>query len=1150
MGIRVALRHVTKYTYDRPVTFEPHVIRLRPAPHARTPIVSYSLTIEPGKHFLNWQQDAYSNYAARLVFLEPSTEFSVTVDVLAEMVPINPFDFFVEKSAEEYPFAYDAATSRELAPYLEKLPVGPKLQEIVDELKPHTGRTLDFVVELNQAIYRRVKYLIRLEPGVQAPEETLDLGCGSCRDSAWLLVQLCRNLGLAARFCSGYLIQLTADEKPLDGGPAGPTSDFTDLHAWTEVYLPGAGWVGLDPTSGLLTAEGHIPLACTADPQSAAPISGTFGWAKKPGEEDDELKEDFHFEMSVTRMREAPRVTKPYTEEQWATIDAFGHRIDAELREWDVRLTMGGEPTFVSMDDREADEWNTAALGPQKRRQGLILLKRLRDRWAQGGLLHFGEGKWYPGESLPRWAFGCWWRKDGVPVWNDPSLIGDEQIPYGFEANHAQRFITTLAETLNLDPQHVLPGYEDAWYYMWKERRLPTNVDPLKSKLDDPEERARLAKVFEQKLGSTVGYVLPIRRAESGEGRWETGPWFLRKEHMFLIPGDSPMGLRLPLDSLPWEDPGNRQFLSERDPFAPRDAFPTLIRTATRERRRPTEFPRNGQVIESGHANEGYRANRLGSHAGPNGVPLPPQVVRSALCVEPRNGKLYVFMPPCRFAEDYLDLVAAIEATAAELQLPVLIEGYKPPHDPRLNNFSVTPDPGVIEVNVHPANNWGELTDLTTSLYEEARVAHLGTEKFMVDGRHTGTGGGNHMVLGGATPNDSPFLRRPDLLKSMVTFWNNHPSLSYLFSGLFVGPTSQHPRVDEARHDALYELEIACSQLPQDGRVPPLWLVDRSFRNFLVDVTGNTHRTEFCIDKLYSPDSATGRLGLVELRSFEMPPHPRMSLVQQLLLRSLVSWFWRKPYTHKLVRWGTELHDRFLLPHFVEQDLGDALDEIKQNGYAFDPAWFIPHVEFRFPVIGSTTNRGVQLDLRTAVEPWPVLGEEGSSTGTARYVDSSVERLQVKVSGLTDARHVVTCNGRRLPLHPTGTNGEYVAGVRYRAWQPPSCLHPTIPSHSPLVFDILDTWNDRSIGGCRYSVSHPGGRSHDTFPVNALEAEGRRISRFFAFGHTPGAVRVPPFEPNEDFPFTLDLRRKEPAIYAPPAVSRPTVAPLPETIRS
>ncbi|MDY3556293.1 transglutaminase family protein [Gemmata sp. JC717] len=1142
MGIRVALQHVTKYTYDRPVTLLPHVVRLRPAPHARTPVPSYSLKVEPAEQFLNWQQDPYSNYLARLVFPKPARELVVTVDLIADLTPINPFDFFVEEYAKEYPFRYDAAIARELAPYFETLPAGPLLQRLIERERKSGEKAIDFLVGLNRAVQDKVEYVIRMEPGVQAPEETLELGRGSCRDSAWLLVQLARHLGLAARFVSGYLIQLVADEKPLDG-PAGPSADFTDLHAWTEIYLPGAGWVGLDPTSGLMTAEGHIPLACTADPQSAAPVTGSYSWAKR--DEDDKVEEGFEFHMSVTRLDEAPRVTKPYTEGQWAAINALGQRIDADLREWDVRLTMGGEPTFVSADERDAPEWNTTALGPQKRKQGVTLLKRLRDQFAPGGLLHYGQGKWYPGEQLPRWAFSCYWRLDGEPIWIDPTLTADGDRAYGFGAADAARFAHTLAEVLGVDPRHALPGYEDAWYYLWRERRLPANVDPLDSRLDDPEERARLARVFEQKLGSPVGTVLPLRRAFGAGSGWESGPWFLRKEHLYLIPGDSPMGFRLPLDSVPWEDPSARQFMEPRDPFAERGPLPQFRFQASggRQPSELTKTQRSSLFADSPFADGDARA-RFGDEWGRRRAPLPStngtahadrpaNVVRTALCVEPRGGVLHVFMPPARFLEDYLDLVAAVETTAAKLDRPVLIEGYKPPHDPRVNHFSITPDPGVIEANMHPARSWDEAVHITTTLYEEARQARLCTEKFMLDGRHTGTGGGNHVVLGGSTPADSPFLRRPDLLKSLVGFWNNHPSLSYLFSGLFVGPTSQHPRVDEARHDALRELEIAFGQVGE-GRNPPAWLVDRLFRHLLTDATGNTHRAEFCIDKMFNPDSAEGRRGLLELRSFEMPPHARMSCAQQLLMRALVGWFWRKPYDHKLVRWGTSLHDRFMLPHFVAEDFADALDELRERGgYALDPAWFTPHVEFRFPVLGAVTHRGVNLELRTAIEPWHVLGEEAAAGGTSRYVDSSVERVQVKVRGLTDPRHVLTCNGRRVPLHPTGTRGEFVSGVRYRAWQPPSCLHPTIPVHAPLVFDLLDTWNDRSIGGCTYHVSHPGGMAFESFPVNALAAESRRIARFFAFGHTPGPVSVPPEEPNPEFPLTLDLRTAEPVRYRP-----------------
>ena len=1104
MPIHLALSHRTSYRYDRLVTLGPHIIRLRPAPHCRTPILSYSLKVEPRQHFINWQQDPFGNYLARLVFPDRARQLLIDVDLTAELSVFNPFDFFLEPSAETFPFAYEPGLNQELAPYLERLPTGPKLRDCLEAIDRRPVRTIDFVVDLNRRLAKDTTYIIRLEPGVQTPEETLARGSGSCRDTGWLLVQILRHLGLAARFVSGYLIQLTPDVKSLDG-PTGATADFTDLHAWAEVYLPGAGWIGLDPTSGLLAGEGHIPLAATPGPAGAAPVTGAV----------DDCEVEFGHEMTVRRTYESPRVTKPYTEEQWRAIETCGHEVDLDLSDSDVRLTMGGEPTFVSIDDMDGAEWNLTALGPNKRGLAGVLIRRLKQQFAPGGLLHFGQGKWYPGESLPRWAFGCWWRCDGVPIWKDDSLIADETVDYGHGASEARRFVMELAGLLGVGSQHAIPAYEDVWHYLWRERRLPVNVDPLKSELKDKEERARLSRIFEQGLDRVVGYVLPLHRIHerNADAYWTSGVWFLRAEHLFLIPGDSPIGYRLPLDSLPWVAPGEDREFYEADPFAEAPPLP----------------PR--QQYLPGRAGAVPPQGAVASQALPKPGESAAGVVRSALCVEPRHGRLHVFMPPAGSTEDYLDLVAAVEATASTLKTPIVIEGTPPPSHSRLKHFGVTPDPGVIEVNMHPAHSWDELVRQTTVLYEEARVSRLGTEKFMLDGRHTGTGGGNHIVIGGPTAADSPILRRPDLLRSLVGYWHNHPSMSYLFSGLFLGPTSQHPRVDEARNDSIHELEIAFARLAdQDGAADgaandaPPWLVDRAFRNLLIDVTGNTHRAEFCIDKLYDPDSSSGRQGLVELRAFEMPPHARMSLTQQLLLRTLIAWFWKTPYNQSLVRWGTELHDRFMLPHFVARDFDDILADLRRAGYELETEWFAPHLEFRFPLYGRVTRRDVHLELRQALEPWHVMGEEAGAGGTVRYVDSSVERLQVKMTGVIDSRHALTCNGRRVPVHPTGTVGEFVAGVRYRAWQPPSGLHPTIPVHTPLVFDILDTWNQLSMGGCVYHVAHPGGRNFDVFPVNAYEAESRRMARFFDIGHTAGGVSNPPEERDPDFPLTLDLR--------------------------
>lgn len=1108
MSIKVAIRHATRYRYDRAVQLFPHVFRLRPAVHSRTPIESYSLTISPDQHFINWQQDPFGNYQARVVFPDKTRELSVEVEVIANLKVINPFDFFVEDYAQTFPFEYDRQLRKELVPYLEKTEQGPLLKQWLAELDRTPCNIVDFLVRINQALCSQIDYLVRMEPGVQTCEQTLSLKRGSCRDSGWLLVQLLRHLGLAARFVSGYLVQLKPDVASLDG-PSGPSEDFTDLHAWAEVYVPGAGWIGLDPTSGLLAGEGHIPLACTPDPVSAAPVTGATGKCEV---------EEFFFENVVTRIHEDPRVTKPYSDAQWQDIDALGMRIDADLATDDVRLTMGGEPTFVSVDDMESAQWNTAADGDHKRRLAHDLFVAMQARFATGALRHYGQGKWYPGEPLPRWQYGCYWRKDGYPLWHDSALQANPNRDYGVDTAVARRFIDVLCDQLYLPTRFALPAYEDLVYYLWQEGSLPDNFDPTQPGLKLDAERKRLLAQLQRGLDEPVGFVLPLGWDWSA-ARWHSCSWTFRRGHLHLAPGDSPIGMRLPLGVLHWQPPQDRDAAQPLSLFEPAPPLP--------------EIPPGLRPLEVGEAlNEREH------------------FVQTALCVQPRNGCLYVFLPPLSNGDQLISLVSSIEAAAAKLAVPVVLEGYEPPRDHRVERFMVTPDPGVIEVNIHPAQSWPQLRDTTQSLYDLAHKARLGTEKFLVDGRHTGTGGGNHVTLGGATPSDSPLLRRPDVLRSLLTFWQHHPGLSYLFSGMFVGPTSQAPRIDEGRHESLYELEIAFAQMPEGETWMP-WLTDRLLRNLLVDISGNTHRSEFCIDKLYSPDSATGRLGILEFRGFEMPPHARMSLVQTLLLRTLLSLFWRKPYHHKLVRWGTDLHDRFMLPHHVWQDVVDVCEFMQRQGYPFRQEWLLPFLEFRFPHYGRAQFGDIELSLQAAIEPWHVMGEEVTRSGTSRFVDSSVERLQVRVTGLTDARYVLACNGRTVPLRNTGVHGEYVAGVRYRAWQPPSALHPTIGVHSPLVFDLIDRFNGRAVGGCTYHVHHPGGRNYDTFPVNAYEAEGRLISRFEDHGFTQGALQTPPdlrpfmhsadrfyasgsvpppdlppaAEVNPEYPCTLDLRR-------------------------
>ena len=1102
MTISVGLNHVTRYDYDRKVRMGPQIIRLRPAPHARTLVTAYSLSVSPQPHFLNWQQDPHNNWQARVVFPEPVSHFRVEVDLLADMAVFNPFDFFIEDWAERLPFSYPTGLKRDLAPYLQRdLPdeaLGSEFLKLVRQWMPNGQwrgeRCIDFLVALNQAVAGRVHYVIRMEAGVQTPAHTLAAGSGSCRDSAWLLVQVMRYLGLAARFCSGYLIQLKPDVKSLDG-PSGTDHDFTDLHAWCEVFIPGAGWVGLDTTSGLLCGEGHIPLTASPEPAGASPIAGEL----------EDCQVEFSHDMSIRRLVEQPRVTLPYTDAQWAAIDRLGQHIDDELRDRDVRLTMGGEPTFVSVDDFQSAEWNTAAVGPTKQGRARELLDRLAERFAPQALMTFGQGKWYPGESLPRWAYSLIFRRDDQPVLL--AGLSDAPAPDKDLVQGARVLGEGIATRLGLEDEFVQPVYEDPWHYLYREQGLPENVDPLDSRLDDPEERARLARVFSQGLGRPRGIVLPLQKQQAGaRAGWLSEVWRTRSGRLMLQPGDSPAGFRLPLDSLPW---------------LPGTAYPQVWAQDPTEERPP--LPQREQRVQL-RSDDALTEH---THPSPQVLDTTSSAVRTALAVEPRDDRLYVFMPPTENAADYLELVAAVEDSARAADLPVRIEGYPPPGDPRLQRISITPDPGVIEVNIHPAADWPSLKHITEGLYDDARSVRLGTEKFLIDGRAVGTGGGNHLVLGGARTVDSPFLRRPDLLGSLLRYWQNHPGLSYLFSGLFIGPTSQSPRVDEARDDALYELEIALSQLPEPGRDCPPWLVDRVLRHLLTDLSGNTHRSEICIDKLYSPDSATGRLGLVEFRSFEMPPHARMSLAQQLLIRALISWFWQQPYRGELTPLGTALHDRYLLPEFCWRDFRSVLEDLRQAGYAFEDDWFAPHFEFRFPLHGTAVYEGVELELRHALEPWITLGEEPGAGGTARYVDSSTERMQIKLRGLTGNRYAVACNGVELPLTPTGRAGEYVAGLRFRAWKPWSALHPTLEADSPLVYDLVDRWNQRSVGGITYHVAHPAGRAYETCPVNAYEAEARRLSRFETRGHTPGhriELRRP--RVSDHYPVTLDLRRQ------------------------
>ncbi|WP_180338766.1 transglutaminase family protein [Mycobacterium ulcerans] len=1105
MSIKVALEHRTSYTFDRLVQVYPHVVRLRPAPHSRTPIEAYSLRVEPTEHFVNWQQDALGNFMARLVFPKPMQHLTITVGLIADLKVINPFDFFIEEWAETWPaegLTYPKALADDLKPYLR--PVDETGEEsgpgdlvrawVANFSVPEGTRTIDFLVAINHAVNADVGYSVRMEPGVQTPDFTLRTGIGSCRDSAWLLVSILRQFGLAARFVSGYLVQLASDIEALDG-PSGPTADFTDLHAWTEVYIPGAGWIGLDPTSGLFAGEGHIPLAATPHPASAAPISGGTGVCNTVLE----------FSNTVTRVHEDPRVTLPYTDEAWQTICDVGRRVDERLAAGDVRLTMGGEPTFVSVDNQTDKEWRTAADGPHKRSRASDLAARLKARWAPEGLVQRSQGRWYPGEPLPRWQIALYRRTDGRPLWTDPTLLADPWLdpPTPVDSDAAHQVLSAFAEGMGLPLSQVRPAYEDPLARLAATVRLPSGgpVDPIddldpETDSDTPVGRAELLARLDASVTSAAAHVLPLHRREDGSG-WASADWRLRRGRLVLIEGDSPAGLRLPLNSISWQPP--------RTSF---DVDPVTVRYALPE-------PATAEAVDA---------------VLDDSENAPP----TAIVAEVREGLLYIFIPPTEALEDFVDLVTRIEAAAAKANCPLVLEGYGPPPDPRLESTTITPDPGVIEVNVAPTASFEEQRQQLETLYEEARLARLSTESFDVDGSHGGTGGGNHITLGGVTPADSPLLRRPDLLVSLLTYWQRHPSLSYVFAGRFVGTTSQAPRVDEGRAEALYELEIAFAEIARlsaGGAAKP-WVTDRALRHLLTDITGNTHRAEFCIDKLYSPEGTRGRLGLLELRGFEMPPHLRMAMVQSLLVRSLVAWFWEQPLRAPLIRHGANLHGRYLLPHFLIHDIADVAADLRANGIDFETSWLDPFTEYRFPRIGTAVFDGVEIELRGAIEPWNTLGEESTASGTARYVDSSVERLQIRVIGADRHRYVVTCNGYPVPLLATDNPDIHVGGVRFKAWQPPSALHPTISADGPLQFELIDLTAGTSRGGCTYHVTHPGGLAYDEPPVNAVTAESRRARRFEATGFTPGKLDLSDIREKQARMFTdigapgiLDLRR-------------------------
>ncbi|MDX2088117.1 MAG: transglutaminase family protein [Kofleriaceae bacterium] len=1091
--MRVLIQHRSRYLYPRPALLGPHLIRLRPADHARAKIERYSLTITP-EHRLHWQRDPHGNHVARVTFKagQRVEALELVVELAVDVRPINPFDFFIDERARRVPFRYPDGLDAELAPYLETADpayrMGRKAIELLEEV-PATGDTLDMLIKLNALVRQRVAYVIRDEAGVWTPEETLVNGRGSCRDSAVLLVALMRARGIAARFASGYLVQLT-DEGMIPDEPKGVDRDVVDLHAWAEAYVPGAGWIGFDGTSGLLCGEGHIALASTASPSAAAPIDGTAELGASA----------VSFSTSIMRLGHETRPTAPYTEDVWQQLLAGGDRADEVLRGAGLEVWIGGEPTFTARPDvagaHDAPEWQGAALGADKWRRGRALANTLRDRLAPGGVVLHRMGKHYPGESRPRWALDVIGQKSGVAMWPTRSLLDAGSI------DAARAFGTALARALHIAPE-LHPAFEDPWEVLRAEAQLPPALDPRSAGLDDPEERRRLATVLDRGAGRPVGYVLPLARGD--RGGWLTDRWKFRREHLFLVPGDSPIGLRLPLASL------GAGYVPPVWAEAP--VFPDPRRDDEGEDAQTSRTTRSAPVavvptIEASHG------------------------LRTALSIEPRDGQLWAFLPPLPRFNDFVMLVEALDAARVETGFDVHLEGYPPPPAPERTRFAVTPDPGVIEVNLAPQDNCRAAAELHHTVFDAALANGLTAERYLLDGRAAGSGGGNHITIGGPTAERSPWLVRPSLLASLITFAQHHPALSYAMTGMFVGPTSQAPRVDEARHDALYELELALPRLHQD---PPPWQVDGLLRHLLVDVAGSTHRAEISIDKLVDPQTPFGRQGLVELRAFEMPPHPRMLAAQAILVRSLLAAFAVAPYQHALVRWGGELHDRFLLPYWLWRDLEDVLAHLAGHGVNLPADAFRPFVDLRCPLVGTLDVGGGVVEIRNAIEPWHVLGEEVTQTGTSRYVDSSMERLELRTLGLDPERYVVAVNGVVAPLRTAAGRDVRVGGVRFRAWCPPHALQPHLGIHHPVRIDVVDTWAKRGVVRGAYHVWHPEGRAFDAAPLTRVEAAARRAQRFVVEGAAPWPLHARTIAPHPDQPYTLDLRRIDAGVPMPRA---------------
>ena len=1100
---RFAISFQTAIAFERRVRLSTHWARLRPAPHTRAAIAAYTLAIDAEPHFINWVRDPFENYLARLDFHEPLQRIALNMELVLDLTPVNPFDFLLENDFSHYPLTYSEQLHKELIPYLYLPVAGSQMDSWLSSLKPTSGYLLDTLSDLNQQVHESLKFEGVTSPGPVNIDTVLSRRTGSAWEIAWLLTLGLRHFGLAARFVSGlYLFQSSSDEIP----------DHGALHAWSEVFLPGAGWVGLDPANGILTTEGYIPLATAPDPLRALPLVGYFEAC------------NYHEQQQVQVSRLTPHLsTQHVSDAQWHDMGVVARHVDKLLDRENIQAASAPSLSFVASAYANDPEWSIQAMGGSKRNYAENLLSRLSQRLAPGIVVQAGQGEWFSGEPLPRWRLYGLYRRDGVACWQDPRWLAANNERGDCSFDEASQFIKLLAKILAIDTRFVLPAYEDQLHQLWMSRGQMAYL-PDSEELRNPILRQQLADRLSQSRDHPSAYVLPIRWDPVSQ-QWKSGCWQFRRQALYLVPGDSPPGFRLPLTSLP----RNRDAVVEADPdrcqFEPREVLPSLHGELAA---RLSNIPKD-QVFDpaSAHADDEFTS------AAP----------RTALCIDVRDGHIHIFLPPLTHLEYYLELVAAIETVAARLQTQVVLEGYEPPYDARVQRFILEPDAGVLKLTLPEAENWDRVSSQLNAAYEEAAALGLYAERYSADGRRMPSGGGAELTVGGTEPALSPFLKQPAILRSFITFWHNHPSLSYFFAGRMIGASGDAPRVDEGRDDALYDLDMALRRIP-DGLSEQPWVPDRILRHLLTDTKGDMRRAEIRVDQLYPPERSATRLGRITIRSFEMAPSMRLAALQWLLTRSLLASFAIRPQAQALINWKGATHDRFLLPDWLWQDFQNVLQLINEIGIPLQAEWFSPYLELRFPALGNVQIGDLNLELRTAHENWPLLAEEFSGHGVSRFIDIANERVQVRLMGATPDRYAVVCNDKRVPLRECGQNGKYVGGVRYKTSNPLSTLHPTREPVRELVFDVVDTWTGKVIGGCTwlpplpaiygpvglpplmpYDASKGPIKSQPLVPAIAIPPWQQSQGRFLSHGSGRTHLLAPLEATQRRYPNLLDLTR-------------------------